>query len=202
MTRITLSELKNATRNQGLRRSAVDAEQRFPTPMPVAASAVRRFHREGAVAATNALNRSFDASSYWGPTGTLQASGWANAIRAKFNTYVELASADSRPVFNTQVAADVPIGQHLVGVLIDVVLLDPMGYVGRHIIWDTQTLTHTNAERLAGPIILAMQQELGEDRVAGAEIWHLQSRAAFNIDRATALRRLEDIAAIVSTYLS
>lgn len=202
MSRITISELKNATRNRALRRSASGSAVKFPTPMPMAASAVRRFHREGAPAAVEALNESIDTSTYWGPTGPASAVGWANSIKAKFNTYIRLASPDPRPVLGLPVVTDVSVGPNLVGVTIDVVMLDPRGYVGRHVLWDVEALTRPDAEILAGPIACAMQQELGSERVAGVEVWHLQSGTQHFVDRDTALRRLAEISAIVASYLS
>lgn len=202
MTRITLSELKNAARDPARRRDPSGSGPAYPTPMPTAASAVRRFHREGAVAAKAALNRTFDRSSHWGPTGPASAVGWANSIRSCFDTYVRLASRDPRPVLSAPVTADVLVGSNSVGVSIDVVLLDATGYVGRHVLWDSPPLTLGNAEMIAGPIVRALQQELGDDRAAGAEVWHLRSGAQLIVDRDTAIRRLGEAAAIVAVYLS
>lgn len=202
MTRITLGELKNAARDRSLRRAAPGTGASFPTPMPTAASAVRRFHRDGAAAATAQLNRSFDRSGHWGPTGPAQARGWANSIRTSFHTYVDLASRDSRATLGMPVTADVQIGANTIGVSLDVVLLDPHGYVGRYLLWDTPELTQQDAEILAGPIVRALQQELGADRVAGVEIWHLRSGRQVAVDTATALARVAEIEAVVDDYTS
>ena len=202
MTRITLAELKNAARNSALRRPAPGTGTQFPTPMPTASSAVRRFHRDGAAAATAQLNGSFDRSSHWGPNGPPQARGWADSIRSSFQTYVELASHDSRPTLRSPVTADVRVGANSVGVSLDVVLLDPSGYVGRYLLWDTPLLTRRVAELLAAPVVRALQQELGVDRVAGAEIWHLRTGQQIFVDTATALGRIREVEAVVNDYSS
>lgn len=202
MTRVTLGEVKNAARDRALRRPASGAGQLFPTPMPTATSAVRRLHRDGAAAAIAQLNGSFDRSSHWGPKGPPQARGWADSTRRSFQTYVDLASQDSRPTLGTSVTADVVVGTNAIGVSLDVVLLDPNGYVGRYLLWDRPELTQDDAEMLAAPVVRALQQELGADRVAGAEIWHLRSGSQIFVDTATALGRLSQTEAVVDDYTS
>lgn len=200
MTRITLGELKNATRNRALRRPQPGDSRPIPTPMPTAASAVRRLHRESADVAAHRLNRAFESSDYWGPNGPAPARGWANSIRTCFQTYIDLASGDGRPTLNTSINLDVFVGTDSVGVSIDVVLLDPRGYVGRHLLWDTPPLTQQDAEVLAAPVVLALQQELGADRVVGVEVWHLRSGTQIFVDSQTALGRVAEVEQIVGAY--
>lgn len=199
MTRVTLGEFKKAARDRSLRRSSSGGG--VPTPMPVASSAVRRLHREGPEIAVAELNRKFDRSPYWG-RGPAQARGWADVVRACFQTYVELASEDARPTIDVPVNVDVPTGDNTVGVSLDVVLLDPEGYVGRYLLWDAVQLTQDSAELLAAVVVRALQLELGDDRVAGAEIWHLRSAEQIFVDAPTALGRLHDIQVIVDGYVS
>jgi hypothetical protein len=199
MTRVTLAELKNAMRNRALRRAL---GQRFPTPMPMATSAVRRFHREGAQVALDRLNRGLNGSNYWGPNGSPQARAWAESIRTCFDRYVALAAADPRPTLNIPFTADVAVGQNLVGVSLDVILLDPAGYVGRYVLWDLPALTQSDAELLSAPIVRALEDELGEDRVSGVEVWHLRSGSQAYVDAATALARLPEVGAVVEGYSS
>jgi hypothetical protein len=85
-------------------------------------------------------------------------------------------------------------------VALDVVLLDPAGYVGRYLLWDVPDLSQNEAEILAGPVVRALQQELGEDRAVGAEIWHLRSGRQIFVDTRTATGRLGEIDTIVDTY--
>jgi hypothetical protein len=201
MTRITLSELKNAARDRTSRR-AIGTRVAIPTPMPVAMSAVRRFHSVGAEAARDYLTRSFAGSAYWGAGGRQQARAWAEAIVSSFDTYIRLASEDNRAAFREGVAADVEVGRHSVGIAVDVILLDPGGYVARHVLWDVPELTQDNAELLSAPICSALQGELGEDRVVGAEVWHLRSATRWFVDANTAVARLPEVATIVQDYLS
>jgi hypothetical protein len=170
--------------------------------MPTATSAVRRFHRDGTAVATAQLNGAFDRSGHWGPNGSPRARGWADAIRACFQTYVELAARDGRPTLGSPVTTDIGVGGDAIGVSLDVVLLDRAGYVGRYLLWDRPDLTRDDAEMLAAPVVRALQQELGEDRVAGAEIWHLRSGDQMFVDVPTALARLAEIEAIVDDYTS
>lgn len=201
MTRVTLAEMKGAARDPTKRRAAPGQDPGFPTPMPSASSAVRRLHREGPARATVVLNQSFDRSGHWGPNGPPQAKGWANAIRESFDTYVELSGHDDRPVLSHSINRNVEVGNHEVGVKLDVVLLDDEGYVGRYLLWDIPLPTLDEAALLAAPIVVAMQAELGADRVAGVEIWHLRNRAEFFISAADALAQLREVERIVAQYV-
>lgn len=202
MTRVTLAELKRAKRDGSVRRAPPGTGNQFPTPMPTAASAVRRFHRVGAAPALAAINQAFDQSTYWGPKGPAQARGWAEAIRACFQTYVDLASPDGRPTLGSPVSGDVDLGTNQVGVALDVVLLDPRGYVGRYLLWDRPALIQDDAEILAAAVVALLEDELGIGRVAGAEVWHLRSGEQLFVDAATALARLREVRAVVSAYVS
>lgn len=202
MTRITLSEFKKAARDRSLRRLPTGTGSSFPTPMPIAASAVRQLHRAGAPSANAQLDAAFNRSTHWGASGPAHARGWATSIRSSFQTYVTLASADARPALAAPVSADVQIGTNTVGVSLDVVLLDPAGYVGRYLLWDKGELTQDNAELLAAPLVQMLQQELGEDRVAGIEIWHLRTGTQSYVDAPTALGRLHEVGSIIDNYLS
>lgn len=86
------------------------------------------------------------------------------------------------------------------GVSLDVVLLDPNGYVGRYLLWDTPPLTQQDAEVLAAPVVLALRQELGADRVAGVEVWHLRSGTQIFVDTQAALGRVAEVERIVAAY--
>lgn len=200
--RITMSEFKKAARDRQWRRAMQDSQGGFPTPMPMAQSAVRRFHREGADASVTQLNDAIARSEYWGPNGNAPARSWAETISECFQRYIDLASLDSRPTLGTPVVADVRVGSNAIGVSLDVVLLDPNGYVGRHLLWDRPELTQSVAELLAAPIVLALEQELGMNRVVGAEVWHLRSGQQHSIDRATALAGVQRVQRVVNRYTS
>lgn len=169
--------------------------------MPVAASAVRRFHQDGAESALTYLNQTFDRSQHWGPNGRAQARGWADAIRRSFDSYVDRASTDRRPVLGATIAADVPIGGHVVGVTIDVVLLDDDGYVGRYLLWDTPELTENLGELLSATIVLALGSELGAERISAVEVWQLRDEVNLLVSAPRALARLGDVEAILGAFL-
>ena len=174
MTRVTFGLFRKGVREPGLNLTAAGATFIPPTPMPTATAAVARYHREGPDRAMAAMDRSYRSSSYWGQRGTSQA-GWAEAMRSCFQTYVDLAQLDPRPAFAIGLNRDVAFPPDEIGVHVDVVLLDPSGYVGRLALWDKTPLTSLVAARYAAPAWQALEEELGEGRIAGVEVWHLRS---------------------------
>jgi hypothetical protein len=204
MTRVTLSELKSASRDRTKRRTPpAPGAPPIVTPMPTAQSAIRRHHVQGAERAIAVLNETFDRSSYWGPRSThAPAKGWANAIRDSFQIYVDLAGTDSRPSMTIQVKRDVELGEHSVGVAPDVVLIDDDGYVGRLVLWDKEETSQDEAEFLAAPIVRALEDELGAGRTLGVEVWHLRSRQQFYVTAEEALERLREVQAVLHRYIS
>lgn len=201
MTRVTLAEVKGAARDPAKRRAPPGQDAGFPTPMPAANSAVRRLHREGAARATVVLNQSFDRSGHWGLSGPPQARGWANSIRDCFDAYVEMSGSDGRPVLSHAINRNVHVGVHEVGVRLDVVLLDDEGYVGRYLLWDVPIPSIEEATLLAGPIVVAMEDELGAGRVAGVEVWHLRTRAQFFVPYNDAQGTLDELERVVARYI-
>lgn len=175
MTRLTFGSYRKGLREPGFTLSSTVDSSTFPTPMAIAAAAVARYHREGQTEALRSLRRSFANSSYWGPSGSPQAQGWANAIATSFGRYVHLAERDGRDSFAIDLKRDVAIGVHIVGVHIDAVLLDEDGYVGRIALWDKAAITSELAVQYAVPALLALEEELGEGRIAGVQVWHLRT---------------------------
>lgn len=201
MSHISLSQLKRAARDRSLRREGERGPE-WPTPIPTATSAVRRFHQDGGGAALRQLNQAFDRSEYWGPAGRPQARGWAESIRRCFQRYVDLASGDRRVVVQSPMTSNVQVGGDTVGASLDVVVRDAAGYVGRVLLWDTPPLTQEDAEILASVVVAALEQEFGRGQSAGAEIWHLRSGVQVFVDAATAARRQREVRAIVRSYVS
>lgn len=174
MTRITNGLYRAGVRDRGVTLAAAAATFMPPTPYATATAAVTRYHREDATRAAQALDRSFRNSTYWGASGTPQA-GWANAIRDCFATYCKMAASDSRPAFAVPLTRDVDYPPDTIGVHIDVVLLDPDGYVPRLVLWDANDFTKTRAHLYAAPAWYAAEEELGAGRVPRVEVWHLRS---------------------------
>jgi hypothetical protein len=119
-----------------------------------------------------------------------------------FDTYIELASSDDRPVLVGGVASDVQVGINSIGVSVDIVILDPGGYCARHVLWDVPPLTLDDAQLQSAPIVAALQSELGEDRVVGVEVWHLRSGDTLFVASGDAVARLPEVEVIVDGYLS
>lgn len=202
MTRITLSEFKGAVRNRSTRWAPPSpGAPPLVTPMPQAQSAIRRYHSHGAARATAVLHQTFDRSAYWGPAGRPPARGWANSIKTYFETYVQMASVDTRPIVPAPIKRDVTFGQHAIGVAPDVVLIDPEGYVARLVLWDRPATSQHEAELLAAPIVSALNDVLGDGRTAGVEVWHLRSGQQFYVPADDALLRLDDVRAILDAYV-
>jgi hypothetical protein len=172
--RLTFGVYRAATRDPSVTVSGYAHGPGFPTPFPIASSAVRRYHREGAAAAERALDRTLRRSAYWGAPGTPRA-GWADAIRRCFRTYVDLASPDTRPAFETGYTTDLEYGDDELAVYVDVVFLDPTGYAGRIVLWDRTAVTRHDAVLMAAPVVRALGDELGADRIRSTEVWHLRS---------------------------
>lgn len=175
MTRLTFGIYRKGVRQPGFTLSSTVGDPGFPTPMTTATAAIVRYHREGAAEALRWLRRSFANSDYWGPRGTPQARGWANAIVTCFERYIQLADRDGRDAFTVDLKHDIDIGTHVVGAHADAVLLDEDGYLGRVALWDLAPLTAELAVQYATPVFLALEEMLGEGRVVGVQVWHLRS---------------------------
>jgi hypothetical protein len=174
MTHITFGIFRAGVRDKAKTLASYSSRPPIPTPYPSASASIVRFHREGGDAAWLRLDRSLSSSAYWGKAGTPQA-GWADSIRSCFRIYRALAEPDPRPAFATGVNRELILPPDDIGIYIDVVLLDPRGYVPRIVLWDSNDLSHSRAVLYAAPAWQALEQELGEDRVAGVEVWKLRS---------------------------
>ena len=84
------------------------------------------------------------------------------------------------------------------GVYIDVVLLDPAGYVPRLVLWDANELTRTLATYYAAPAWKVLEHELGEGRVAHVEVWSLRAPTQMTVAPAQCQTALDDVAGVIS----
>jgi hypothetical protein len=196
MTHLTFGAYRAGVRDKGVTLSSWKSQPFRPTPYPSASASIARFHREGPDAAWYALDNALASSNYWGPNGTPQATGWANAIRACFRVYRSMAEVDPRPSFATSLNRTLYLPPDDLGVHIDVVLLDPAGYVPRLVLWDKNDLTPDRAALYAAPVWSVLEGELGVGRIPRVEIWHLRSadQEVISAEEATAsLERAEEI---------
>jgi hypothetical protein len=189
------ASLKDPARRAGAHGSAP------PTPMTMANTAVRTFHRDGEFAARQYLTRTIQRSPYWGPTGPTNAHSWANSILDYFDTYITLATADTRRWLPMTVSSDPQFGAHTVGVRLDVVLLDGQGYVARIPLWEKGPLDAHVMETLACPILAAVGDELGAAKAVGVDFWHLRTSAATHVPARTALARQADVVGVIDRYV-
>lgn len=74
----------------------------------------------------------------------------------------------------------------MLGVRADVVLLDAAGYVPRLVLWDKNDLTYGRAIEYGAPVWRAMEDELGDGRVAAVEVWALRGPTQITVTPAQA----------------
>ena len=197
MTRITYGLYRKGVREPSLTLTTSANGFSPPTPFPSAASAVVRYHREGGEAAAERLDRSFRNSSYWGPSGSPQNRGWANAIRNCFQTYRNLADQDGRSAFTEGLRSELVLPPDELGVYIDVLLFDSAGYVPRLVLWDTNDPTDQRVLLYAAPAWRVAEEELGTGRVPEVEVWHLRTARQFVVSAGSAEAALPIVDQIV-----
>jgi hypothetical protein len=200
MTRVTFGMYRKGVREPAITlRSAAAANANFTlvTPMRTAQSAIARHHREGPAAARERMNRAFRESPYWGPKGTPQARGWADAIRRCYDTYADLSRDDMRPAFATSIGRDLSLPPDILGVHVDVLLLDREGYVPRLVFFDKNDLSRASAIQYAAPVWRVIENELGEGRVAGVEVWSLRQPSQLTVLPAEARAAMTQVANVV-----
>jgi hypothetical protein len=195
---ITLYELR-----QGLLDSDYDpyrskGQVKFPTTTSSLGAAVRLYHTEGLEAAQKQLN--IGLSGYFAQQGS--PTGKARTAHKNFDRYVALAERDDREVFGTNVRMNISIHQHEFSVQADVLLLDPDGYVGRVLLWgaDASSLTLTQLELLATPVILALREELGHDRIVGIDMWQIRSERIVTISAEQADANLGQLVSMLNRW--
>jgi hypothetical protein len=201
MTRVTFGMYRKGVREPNTTLASAAAAFTAPTPMPTASATITRHHRDGSAAARTYMDRSYRQSPYWGQEGTPQA-GWANAMRNCYDTYAALAREDNRTAFATGLNRDLVLGADELAVHIDVVLLDPDGYVPRLVLWDANELIRPLAIRYAAPAWRVMEDELGEGRVASVEVWSLRQPIQIAVGPAEARAAMSDVARIVQRLVS
>lgn len=197
MTRITFGLYRRGVREPAITLSSTAGAYIPPTPFPSASAAVTRYHREDGNAAANALDRSLSSSDYWGAAGTPQAQGWADAVRECFDVYRQIAGGDPRPPFAYGLRRSLDLPPNELAVYIDVVLIDPRGYVPRIVLWDTADLTDERTGLYAAPVWRVMEHELGGGRVPEVEVWHLRSGARRAVNANTAAAAMPTVRRVV-----
>jgi hypothetical protein len=197
MTRITFGLYRRGVREPTITLSGTAGDYIPPTPFPSASAAIKRYHREDGTRAANVLDRSLSSSDYWGSGGTPQAQGWADAIRESFDVYRQIADGDPRPAFASGLRRTLTMPPDELAVYIDVVVIDPRGYVPRIVLWDTADLTDARALLYAAPVWRALEDELGDGRVPEVEVWHLRSGMRRIVDATAAAAALVEVARVV-----
>jgi hypothetical protein len=203
MTHITFGLFRKGVREPGLTLSGMGPDTGAPvSPYNMASAAISRHHRESPQAAEQHLHRTMARSDYWGPSGHAPARGWAEAIRDCYARYRAMTANDQRAVFAYGLNRQLDLAPHDLSVHIDVVLLDPRGYVARVVLWDPTELTPDKAQLYAAPVWRVLEEELGAGRVAGVEVWHLRTGRQLFVDAAAAAQRLPAVTLLVGQIAS
>jgi hypothetical protein len=169
----------------------------FPNPGTVLRAAVKTYHEEGYEAAQRRLDKGF--GGYFSREGS--PAGMARVARANFDVYVKLDGLDGRPVFDTGVRRVLNFGADELVVTLDVLLLDPDGYVGRIVLWgEVPPMSHAQLELFATPAILAMRQSLGRDRVVAIEIWEIRTETVTRIGNERADAREMEVRGMLQRF--
>lgn len=165
------------------------------SPHSILTKAVKVLHQEGVAEAdayiTTALN-----TPGWKTSRTRTKA--QNAL-ASFHNYKGMAAEDTRPVAIGDSHSSVIIAGHNVAAACNVVVLDDAGVEGRVCIWSVVERPFTDAEMalLTCPIVLALGDELGADRVLGVDFWFLRANAQTFVDSEKALAALPELNTIV-----
>jgi hypothetical protein len=200
MTRVTFGMYRKGVREPATTltsAAAANAGFTLVTPMRIAQSAIVRHHRESPAAARARLHQSFRNSDYWGPNGTPQARGWARVIRELYDVYDGLTQGDPRTAFAYGVERDIALGVDALGVRADVVLFDPAGYMPRVVLWDKNDLSRGRALEYGAPVWRAMEDDLGQGRVAAVEVWALRGPTQLTVTAAQASAVMGQVARTV-----
>lgn len=163
---------------------------------------ITRHHLEGPEVARDYMVNSFRNSNYWGANGTPQSRGWAQSTLRSYDAYALMTGDDTRAVVATGVRRELPVPPNTLNMRIDVVLLDPHGYVPRVILWDRPELTEERALLYAAPILFVAEEELGQGRIAEVELVHTRSASRVIVSASDARAASQGMSGTVSRILS
>jgi hypothetical protein len=163
------------------------------SPAPVRNKAIAIYHGEGQSAALAYLagNRG-DGTK--GLAGSFDVGGryqdWGRRTRDCLNRYFRHDQRLGSVYAELPLRDEVTIGNHSIGAYVDVVTFHPSGYIGRLLNWDRDGLTLANAELMAVPAALLIEQELGEATCVMLAVWDLEHDQQFEINGVYALRQV------------
>lgn len=161
----------------------------------IATKAIRVFHTDGESAADAYLRNTFGQGKWrTGAMGT-KAKNTVNA----FATYKDMAGGDERPVVLGDSRASILIGTNDVAAACNVVLMGDPGMSGRVCLWGVlkREFSVSELELMSCPVVLALDEEFGADRVVDLEIWTLRSGDAARISAHNARSRQSELVELV-----
>ena len=148
------------------------------------------YHEEGhsaalAYLAGNRGDGTKGLTGSFGPGGRYAA--WGARTRQSLDRYFRFDREERRDYAQLPLKAEVALGRHWVGAVIDVVMFDDAGYVGRVLNWDKTGVDLDVAEIVAVPAAMLIEQELGRDTCVHIAVWDLENSRQFEIDGPSAL---------------
>ena len=186
-----------------VRQAVIDPNYRLPPPGARRAGpsttsslrkAVRAYHERGADEARASLRHSL--SNYFARPGAPSTQA-ANARQA-LETYFRIAAADPRPAFVPRVRVDTELGGDTFGADVDVILLDPGGYVGRLLLFGPlPELTMAQLEVLAYGPTTGLIEEFDDATVVGVDVWETRRNLVTHVPAAVAIARRADVRRIL-----
>jgi hypothetical protein len=163
------------------------------SPASARAKAIGIYHDEGHVAAVSYLagNRGDGSKGLAGAFGVGgRYANWGARTRDSLDRYFRYDQQQGEVYAALPLRGEVTIGTHTVGAYVDVVMFHRSGYVGRLLNWDLEGVTLDDAELMAAPASLLIEQELGRTTCVKIAVWDLEHRRQFEVNGAYALAQV------------
>jgi hypothetical protein len=197
--RISGSDVRDIARMGGPGWRPRPSDAVIVTPAGIRKKALSIYHEEGHSEALAYLAGhragSKGLSGTYGRGGSREQLGRRTAVA--FARYVRYDVTDGRVYAELSLSADVPLGRHVVGATLDVVVFDREGYAGRLLNWDLKGVERDIAELLAVPMVLLIDQQLGAGTAVEIAAWDLENDRRWIIDRDTALDQTDELVALL-----
>jgi hypothetical protein len=170
------------------------------SPASARNKAIAIYHDEGYTSAQSYLagNRGDGTKGLAGAFGVGgRYHDWGQRTRDCLNRYFGQDQRLGEVYAELPLRGDVAIGNHSVGAYVDVVVFHPSGYVGRLLNWDLDGITLPNADLMAVPAALLIEQELGQATCVKIAVWDLEHNRQFEVSGTYALGQTAGLRALL-----
>jgi hypothetical protein len=192
--RLSAYDVRQAVIDPAYRLPPPGAQRAGPSTTSSLRKAVRAYHERGVDEARESLRQSL--SNYFARPGA--PSTQAAHARQALETYIRTAAEDSRPAFVPRVRVDADLGGDTFGADVDVVLLDPGGYVGRLLLLGPlPELTTAQLEVIAFGPTAGLIEEFDDASVVGVDVWETRRDRVTHVPAAAAIARRADVRRIL-----